>query len=120
MRRNMKKAVLIAAFGYLSVMSLSCGMLKAAQITRQTLYGGRPVMAQIAKQELPDSRTAYSVSLGGGEWQFRWSSLNREAISEKAEQLPPCMAKLLIRMILRADSAAGQTAEWISGMYDSA
>lgn len=116
MRRDMKKAAVIAAFGYLSVMSLGCGMLKAAQVTRQTLYGGQPVMAQIAKQSLPDSRTAYTVSLGGGEWRFRWSLPCRDAVAEKTEQLPPCMAKLLVRIILLADRAADQTAEWISGI----
>lgn len=116
MKRDMKKAAVIAAFGYLSVMSLGCGMLKAAQKTRQTLYGGQPVMAQVAKQVLPDSRTAYTVSLGGGEWRFRYALFSRAEAEQKAEQLPPCLAKLLIQIILRADRAADQTAEWISGI----
>ena len=116
MRKDMKKAAVIAVFGYLSVMSLGCGMLKAAQKTRQTLYGGQPVMAQVTGQKLPDSPAAYTVSLGGGEWNLRFSLPPLSAAENAAEQLPPCMGKLLLQLFLFSDRAADQTAEWISGM----
>ena len=116
MKRRMKKAAFMAAFGYLSVMTLGCGMLKAAQRTRRTLYGGQPVMAQVMKQALPECRPVYTVSLGGGAWQFSFSTPERAAVEKAAEQLPPCMGKLLVQIILYADRAADQTAEWISGI----
>ena len=116
MNRRIKKAAVIAAFGYCSVTAFCCGMLKAAQKTRQMLYGGQPVMAQIVREPLPESRTAYTVSLGGGEWGFRFSLPSRADAEKAAEQLPPCMGKLLLQIILLTDRAADQTAEWISGI----
>ena len=116
MKRSIKKAAFMAAVGYLSVMTLGCGMLKAAQRTRRTLYGGQPVMAQVTKQELSESRPVYTVSLGGGAWQFTFSTPQRDTVEKAAEQLPPCMGKLLLQILLYADRAADQTAEWISGI----
>ena len=116
MKKRMKKAAVIAAFGYCSVTAFCCGMLKAAQKTRQTLYGGQPVMAQVVRQTLPESRTAYTVSLGGGEWGFRFSLPSYAETEQAAEQLPPCMGKLLLEIFLFTERAADQTAEWISGI----
>ena len=100
----------------LLVEKIEAAMLKAAQKTRQMLYGGQPVMAQIVREPLPESRTAYTVSLGGGEWGFRFSLPSRADAEKAAEQLPPCMGKLLLQIFLLTDRAADQTAEWISGI----
>ncbi len=116
MQQRIKKAACYAALIYCSGAGLLFGMLRAAQQTRRTLYGGQPVMAQVTRQALPECRPVYTVSLGGGAWQFSFSTPERAAVEKAAEQLPPCMGKLLVQIILFADRAADQTAEWISGM----
>ena len=115
MRKRAKKAAFLAAFSYLAVLGLGCGMLRAAQRTRQTLYGGQPVMAQIARQELPEHRTACTLTLGGGEWRLHAVFPSGSGAAQAAEQLPPCMLKLLLRLAIDADAAAAQIAECISG-----
>ena len=64
MKNRIKKAALTAVLGYCSVVGLGFGMLRAAQQTRRTLYGGTPVMAQITQRQSPG---AAEITLGGGE-----------------------------------------------------
>lgn len=110
MKKRIKKAALIAAFGYCSVMGLGFGMLKAAQQTRRTLYGGTPVMAQITQRPSPG---AAEITLGGGEWAMQIQQPELSAAVSKADLLPPSLCKLLLRFYFLSDSAAYQTAETI-------
>ena len=110
MKKRIKKAAVIAAFGYISVMGLGYGMLKAAQQTRQTLYGGTPVMAQVTQQQ---SSSAAEVTLGGGEWKMQIQKPKFSGAAKAAEALPPSMGKLLLRLWILSDAIATQTAETI-------
>ena len=110
MKKRIKKAALIAAFGYLSVTGLGFGMLKAAQQTRRTLYGGAPVMAQVTQQQ---SHEAAEITLGGGEWHMQIQLPELQCLTEAADALPPSLLKLLLRIVMLADRAAVQTAETI-------
>lgn len=110
MKKRIKKAALIAAFGYCSVMGLGFGMLRAAQQTRRTLYGGTPVMAQITQRQSPG---AAEITLGGGEWALQIQQPELSAAVSKADLLPPSLCKLLLRFYFLSDSAAYQTAETI-------
>ena len=114
MTKRIKKAALIAAFGYFSVAGLGFGLLRAAQQTRRTLYGGQPVMAQLSRP-LPET-DAYQLALGGGEWELTFSLPALSGAEQAAAQLPPCTVKLLLRLAMLADRAADYTAECISGM----
>ena len=116
MKHRTKKAACIAAFGYIAVCGLGFGMLKAAQETRRTLYGGTPVMAQVTKPVNPQNHDeTYQLMLGGGEWKLSFALPDISENGNAAAQLPPCTGKIFIRMFLLAD----QTAEWIAGEYDS-
>lgn len=119
MNKRKKKAAMIAAFGYLSVMSLGLGMLKAAQQTRRTLYGGTPVLAQVTHQELPDMPQTSEVTFGGGEWTLHLTAPELSEAIEAAENMPPSMGKLLLRLAMLSDQAADYTAELITGAYES-
>lgn len=119
MNKRKKKAAFIAAFGYLSVMSLGLGMLKAAQQTRQTLYGGTPVLAQVTHQELPDAPQTAEITFGGGEWTLHLTAPELSGVTEAAENMPPSMGKLLLRLAILSNQAADYTAELITGAYES-
>ena len=110
MKRRIKKAACIAAFGYFSVMGLGFGMLRAAQQTRRTLYGGTPVMVQVTQQASPPSA---QITLGGGEWTFRIHPPALSAAEKAAGSLPPSMGRLLLRLLIISAHAADQTAETI-------
>ena len=110
MKKRIKKAALIAAFGYISVTGLGFGMLRTAQQTRRTLYGGTPVMAYVTQQQ---ASSAAEITLGGGEWQLQIQMPELEFLAKAAEALPPSVGKLLLRIVVLADRAAGQTAEII-------
>ncbi len=110
MKKRIKKAALIAAFGYCSVTGLGLGMLKAAQQTRRTLYGGTPVMAQVTQKQSPPSA---EITLGGGEWTLQFQPPELSNTAKAAEILPPSMGKLLLRLVILFDAAADQTAEAI-------
>lgn len=112
MRKRTKKAAFAAAFGYISIVGLGLGMLKAAQQTRRTLYGGAPVMAQIT-HETETAETA--ITLGGGEWTIAVTPPETHTAIAAAEALPPSTAKLLLRLAILADRAANYTAELITG-----
>ncbi len=116
-RRRAKKAALLAAFCYLCILLLGVGMLKAAQRTRQILYGGQPVMAQLrpAAEDSAGRKTAVSVELGGGEWRIPLpaSADAKQTAGQLAEQMPPCMLKLFLRLGILADRAGDQTAWFI-------
>lgn len=116
MKKRTKKAACIAAFGYFAVCGLGFGMLRAAQETRRTLYGGTPVMAQLT-QPLSDHQEQ-KLLLGGGEWEISLSLPDFSETGDAAAQLPPCTGKLLLRMFYLTDRLADQTAEWIAGTYD--
>lgn len=115
MKRSTKKAAIIAAFGYISVSALGLGLLKTAQQTRRTLYGGAPVLAQIRHEELPEQPRAYTLTLGGGEWELHFAPPDLTGIAEAAGTLPPTAGKLMLRLLWLTDMAAGQTAECMSG-----
>ena len=108
MQQRIKKAACYAALIYCSGAGLLFGMLRAAQQTRRTLYGGQPVMAQYTE--------AGSVSLGGGEW-----TLTPELpdLAERADalgsKLPPCTAKCVLRALAFCETLADQTAEKLRG-----
>ena len=110
MKKRIKKAALIAALGDCSVMGLGFGMLRAAQQTRRTLYGGTPVMAQITQQR---ENTPAEIALGGGEWRLQIPQPELSGAAKAADVLPPSMGKLLLRLVFLFDSAACQTAETI-------
>ncbi|MBR4200217.1 MAG: hypothetical protein IKQ91_02935 [Oscillospiraceae bacterium] len=114
MKKRTKKAAMIAAFGYISVVGFGLGMLKAAQQTRQTLYGGKPVLAQITHQDLPDASTA-EIVLGGGEWTIQIQTPETAEAMKAAEQMPPSIGKLILRLAVLSDQAADYTAELIAG-----
>lgn len=114
MKKRAKKAAIIAAFGYISIAGFGLGMLKAAQQTRQTLYGGKPVLAQVTHEAQPDSGAA-EISLGGGEWIIRLKTPETAEAIEKAEAMPPSVGKLILRLAILADQAADYTAELITG-----
>lgn len=116
MKRTTKKAAIIAAFGYMAAASLGLGMLKAAQQTRRTLYGGTPVLAQIRHEALPEQPPQYTLSLGGGEWVIHFSPPDLTVLAEKAGEMPPNACKLMLRLFWLTDFAADQTAECISGV----
>ena len=117
MKKRTKKAACIAAFGYLAVSGLSFGMLRAAQETRRTLYGGTPVMAQLTQSLHPEKdQREYLLLLGGGEWEIPVTLPDFSEAGYAAAQLPPCTGKLFVRMFLLADRFADQTAEWIAGI----
>ena len=121
MQARIKKAACRAAFGYLAFLALGMGMLRAAQQTRRTLYGGQPVLAQISKP-LPDAADdpQYRVALGGGEWEITLSLPELTGAAEAAAAMPPCTAKLLLRIAALMNAAADQTAELITGMENDA
>lgn len=107
-RRRERKAALLAVFCYFCVLFLGLGMLKAAQKTRQVLYGGTPALAQL-------SGDAHTLSLGGGEWQIPLPSAD-EALhhaERTAAALPPCLCKYFCRLGILADLAADYTAQHI-------
>ena len=109
MNKRIKKAAIIAAFGYVSVTGLGFGMLRAAQQTRLTLYGGTPVMAQVAQYDASSAE----IMLGGGEWTVSVSVPALNGAAKAADALPPSVGKLLLRLWMLFDAAAVQTAETI-------
>lgn len=121
--KRRKKAACYAAVMYFSCAGLGFGMLKAAQQTRRTLYGGQPVMAQCIPTLPADDPTEdpaeqagdYTLILGGGEWTFRLS-LPQIAAQAKtlADKLPPCTAKCLLWLAAEAETLADQTAARLS------
>ena len=116
MQKRAKKAAGLAAFSYISVLFLGVGMLRAAQVSRRTLYGGMPCLASVTQSE----DTGVSVSLGGAEWTLHAALPQSPAESRFAEALPPCFLKYLLRLTENADRAADYTAECISGIKDIA
>ena len=108
MNKRMKKAAYYAALIYGACAVLGFGMLRAAQQTRRTLYGGHPVMAYYAGDG--------TVTLGGGEWtvtpMLPALAERAEALSEK---LPPCTAKCILRLTAYCESLADQTAAKLRG-----
>ena len=102
-----KRALCIGIFGYLAAVGLTCGMLRTAQVTRKTLYGGQPVMAQVV-QEDDNTRT---VMLGGGEWEITVKKTDGSTVQRIAAVLPPG----LFRWMLRLTQLADQTAEYMTG-----
>ena len=109
MKKHIKKAAWIAVTGYCAFMMLGMGMLRTAQQTRRTLYGGTPALAADADNQ-PET-----LLLGGGEWALTLPQPETGAVLAAAEKLPPSAGKLLLRLFILADSAADQTAECISG-----
>lgn len=110
MKKRIKKAACIAAFGYCSVMGLGFGMLRTAQQTRRILYGGMPVMAQVTQQQ---NAASAQIALGGGEWMLQIHLPVLSGAEKAADALPPSMGKLMLRLLFLSDTAAGQTAETI-------
>ena len=112
-RRRAKKAALLAAFCYLCVLAGGIGMLRAAQRTRQILYGGQPAMARLHGQE----GSGGQIELGRGEWQVSLPDLSAQEAKAAAlaAELPPCTVKYLLRLAALADRAADQTARCIAG-----
>lgn len=117
MKRQKKRAAVYAVFLYLILTGFLCGILKAAQTTRKTLYGGEPVMAQLTEALPADTGApSRSITLGGGEWKIPLPAAGSvQMISEQAESLPPCALTALLRLCVLTDRFAAQTAEWISG-----
>ena len=111
-RRRTKNAALLAAFSYLCILFLGLGMLKAAQRTRQILYGGQPVMAQLTPAADASSKT---MELGGGEWEIPLPAVSgvQTAAEQFAAKLPPCTLKYFFRLGILADRAADYTARLI-------
>lgn len=115
MRRDHRKAAICAVIGYLIAVGFTCGMLRAAQKTRQMMYGGTPVLAQVTKK-LPESEetSSYAFDLGGGEWQLVLPAGNFP--ENGASKLPPCTAVWIMRLKMLSGRLADQTAGWISGI----
>ena len=107
MKRPNKKAFLIATAGYAAVVGLTCGMLRIAQVTRRTLYGGQPVLAQVIQEE----HDARKIALGGGEWEIALQKKDGSTAQRIAAVLPPG----LFRWVLRLSELTDQTAEYITG-----
>ena len=116
-RRRAKKAALLAAFCFICILLLGVGMLKAAQRTRQILYGGQPVMAQLSPgaETSEEQSAAGSLELGGGEWHIPLPELSgmRQNAERLAAEMPPCLMKLFLRLGILADRAGDQTARFI-------
>ena len=109
MKKRIKKATWIAVTGYCAFMMLGMGMLRTAQQTRRTLYGGTPALAQLSRPVDAENQPE-TLLLGGGEW-----ALTLPQPETGAVKLPPSAGKLLLRLFILADSAANYTAECISG-----
>lgn len=118
MNHRKKRAALFAASGYIAVMGLGLSLLRAAQQTRRTLYGGQPVMAQLTQTLSQDEKApvCYQMELGGGEWSLEITLPARQRAEQLADALPPCSLKLLLRMLLQFPALADQTAVCIKGM----
>ncbi|MCQ2406963.1 MAG: hypothetical protein MJ065_00320 [Oscillospiraceae bacterium] len=114
MKKHIKKAAWIAVMGYCSFMMLGMGMLRTAQQTRRTLYGGTPALAQLSRPADAKGQQK-TLLLGGGEWALTLPHPKTGAMLAAAEKLPPSTGKLLLRLFILADSAADYTAECISG-----
>ncbi len=114
MKKRIKKAAWIAVTGYCAFMMLGMGMLRTAQQTRRTLYGGTPALAQLSRPADAENQPE-TLLLGGGEWALTLPQPETEAVLAAAEKLPPSAGKLLLRLFILADSAADHTAECISG-----
>ncbi len=114
-RRRARKAALLAAFSYICILTGGIGMLKAAQKTRQILYGGQPVMAQLHSSSVQNG-TQTVMELGGGEWRVPLPDYAEEkaAAAEYAAEMPPCTLKYLLRLALLAENAADYTAGCIA------
>lgn len=103
-----KKAICYAALIYCAGFALGFGMLRTAQQTRRTLYGGQPVMAFYTENG--------TLELGGGEWEI---TPELPALAEKAEalseKLPPCTAKCILKLTAYCETLADQTAAKLRG-----
>lgn len=96
-RKHKKRtARFYAVLVYLTSISLSFGMLRSAQKTRQAIYGGQPVMAQVTPTEQP---YCYQVSLGGGEWVWTLTMPTQSPLLKWSEYLPPCMGKWVMQLM---------------------
>lgn len=108
MNHRNKRAVFLALTGYLAAVGLTFGMLRTAQVTRRTLYGGQPVMAQVMQTD-ENTRT---VMLGGGEWEITVQKNDGSTVQQIAAALPPGLFRWMLRMVQQCS----QTAEYITGL----
>lgn len=100
--KRIRKAVYGTIFCYFAVMSLLIGILQATLQTRYILYGKDTVMAQCVINETA-AGTEYTMQLGGGEWSFSVLQPDYSAAEAIISDLPPCMGKLLLRMVTAAE-----------------
>ncbi len=114
MKKQKKRAfrgILVAICCYAAVNVTLLGILKSTGQTRKILYGDDAALVQCTETKTV-AGTAYTMQLGGGEWSFSVARSQFADISaQAADQLPPCVMKLVLRMV----SLAGYyTAECIS------
>ena len=115
------KAACMAAFVYLAGLALCIGILRAAQQTRQILYGGETVMVQMTQiQEAKDASEAYQITFGGGEWVWEIYIPEKSYAAVIAEKLPPSMTKALFRLLCVAEELVNQTTERIQLRFSDA
>lgn len=100
--KRIRKAIYGTIFCYFAVMGLMLGILQATLQTRYILYGKDAVMAQCVINETA-AGTEYTMQLGGGEWSFSFLQPHNGIAAELISDLPPCMAKLLLRMVTAAE-----------------
>lgn len=112
-KKRIAKAVLFSIIVYCSILGMLLGILKTTHQTRYILYGEDAVMAQCVIQETA-AGTEYTMQLGGGEWSFSFLQPQKSAAAVLTQQLPPCMTKLILRMVTLAEYYTAYIAECIN------
>ena len=102
-KKRVQKAVFTAIFCYGAMLALFLGILRSTGQTRKILYGENAVMVQCTQNQTAAGTLAYTIELGGGEWSFSWEPAAKK-LAKPAENLPPCMLKLLLRLAVLAES----------------
>ncbi len=106
MKQHKKRAfrgIITAICCYAAVNAALLGILKSTGQTRQILYGDDAALVQCTQTETA-AGTAYTMQLGGGEWSFSVLGTQLADISaQAANRLPPCMMKLILRMVALAE-----------------
>ncbi len=110
-KKRALRGVVTAICCYAALNAALLGILKSTGQTRQILYGDDAAMVQCTQTKTA-AGTAYTVELGGGEWSFLVLGTQLADFSaQTANRLPPCMMKLILRMVSLAEY---YTAECIS------
>lgn len=102
MKKQKKRALrgmLTAVCCYTAVNAALLGILRSTEQTRKILYGNDAALVQCTETKTA-AGTTYIMQLGGGEWSFSLlSSQLAEISAQAADDLPPCVMKMVLRMV---------------------